>query len=207
MLRVGLTGGLATGKTLVGATLAELGCLVIKADVLGHQVLARDGEAFEAVVNEFGPKILSSDGEIDRRKLAHEVFGHPERLERLNTMVHPPVRARGRRLAEEFFADHPNGIAVTEAAILIEKGQYSEYARLIVTVCARDQQVERAMARDRLSREEVEARLARQMPVEETVKYADYVVDTSGPKEQTVSETRAVYESLERLARAPLGAL
>src|SRR5690349_1651252 len=98
MLKVGLTGGLACGKSFVGEALERMGCLVIRADELGHEVLAPGGEAYESVVKEFGPEILA-DGAIDRRALAARVFGHPERLERLNALVHPAVFRREEQIA------------------------------------------------------------------------------------------------------------
>jgi len=200
MIRVGLTGGLASGKTFVGRELAALGCLVIHADELGHQVIEPGGEAYLAVIHEFGPEILDTDGSVNRRRLAAIVFHQPEKLEKLNALVHPPVRARAERMVAEFAATHPAGIAVSEAAILIETGSYKNFARLIVAACREDQQMERAMARDRLTREEALDRMRRQMPLSEKVKYADYVIDTSGTKEHTVEQTRAVYESLRKLA-------
>jgi dephospho-CoA kinase len=200
MLRVGLTGGLGSGKSFVGKALADLGCLLIQADELGHAVIEPGAEAYDGVVAEFGREILNPDGTIDRRRLGAEVFGHPERLERLNALVHPPVRARTQKLIEAFAAREPNGIAVSEAAILIETGSYRNYARLIVAVCREEQQIERAMGRDHLTREEVLDRMRRQMPLEEKVKYADYVVDTSGTKERTLEQTRAVYQSLRSLS-------
>jgi dephospho-CoA kinase len=203
MLRVGLTGGLASGKSFVGQTLADLGadlgCLLIRADELGHQVQEPGGEAYESVVREFGPEILKADGHIDRRRLAAEVFRDPERLHKLNALVHPWVNARRRKLEEDFARGHPNGIAVTEAAILVETGSYRDYDRLIVAFCRPEQQVERAMARDGLTRDEVLDRMRRQMPLEDKVKHADYVVDTSGPKADTVAQTQAVYNSLRSL--------
>jgi dephospho-CoA kinase len=201
MLRVGLTGGLASGKSFVGHTLVDLGCLLIQADELGHQVQEPGGEAYEDVVREFGPGILNDDRRIDRRRLAAQVFRDPERLHKLNALVHPWVHNRRRKLEEDFARDHPDGIAVTEAAILIETGSYRDYDRLIVAFCRPEQQVERAMARDRLTREEVLDRMRQQMPLEEKVKYADYVVDTSGPKADTVAQTQAVYNALLGLKR------
>jgi dephospho-CoA kinase len=199
MLRVGLTGGLASGKSFVGRSLADLGCYLIRADEVGHQVLEPSAEAYDAVVLEFGTDILDPDRTIDRRKLAALVFHDPVRLKKLNALVHPPVRARTRRLLEEYEVDHPHGIAVVEAAILVETGSYRDYARLILAVCGKEQQIERAMARDGLTREEVLDRLSRQMPLEEKIQYADYVIDTSGTKENTLAQTRVVYESLLRL--------
>jgi dephospho-CoA kinase len=200
MLLVGLTGGLASGKSFVGRALAELGCLLIKADELGRQVEEPGGEAYDGVVREFGPEILNPDGSLNRRSLAAIVFHDPERLKRLNALIHPHVADRRRKLEEEFACMHPHGIAVTEAAILIETGSYREFDRLIVAVCPPALQVERAMARDHLTREEVLDRMRQQMPLDEKVKFADYVIDTSGPKEETLAQTRAVYESLRSLS-------
>jgi dephospho-CoA kinase len=204
MLRVGLTGGLASGKSFVGHTLANLGCLLIQADELGHQVQEPGGEAYDGVVREFGPGILQADGaslpRIDRRRLAAEVFRDAERLHKLNALVHPWVHARRRKLEEDFARANPDGIAVTEAAILIETGSYRDYDRLIVAFCRSEQQVERALARNGLTREEVLDRMRQQMPLEEKVKYADYVVDTSGPKADTIAQTQAVYNSLRSLS-------
>jgi dephospho-CoA kinase len=196
MLRVGLTGGLATGKSSVGHALAELGCLLIRNDELGHQVLQPEGEAYAGAVREFGASILQPDGAIDRRKLAALVFADPARLAALNALVHPPVRAHTKQLLEDFAALHPHGIAVVEAAIMIETGSFRDYDKLIVAVCSRQQQIERAMARDGITREEVLERLSRQMPLEEKIKYADYVIDTSGPREQTLLRVREVYDAL-----------
>lgn len=203
MLHVGLTGGLASGKSFVGHALAELGCFLIEADVLGRQVLEQGGATYDAVVAAFGSQILKPDGEIDRRRLAAIVFAdHPDaqqQLARLNAIVHPPVKIRERDLAAEFAREHPDGIAVTEAAILVETGSYKDYARLIVAVCRPEQQIERAMHRDGVSREEVLNRLRRQMPLEDKVKYADFVIDTSGSKENTLQQVRTVHEELRRL--------
>jgi dephospho-CoA kinase len=199
MLRVGLTGGLASGKSFVGRALSELGCLLIEADQLGHEVMAKDAEAYRPIVAEFGTEILDSNAEIDRRKLGALVFQNPNLLTKLSAIVHPYVRARGKRLEEAFAEREPYGICVTEAAILVETGSFRDYDRLIVASCTEEQQVERAILRDHLKREEVLNRLHRQMPLEEKVKYADYVIDTSGTKEHTLDQTRTVYASLRSL--------
>src|SRR5579864_3084322 len=132
MLRVGLTGGLASGKSLVGHALKDLGCLLIQADELGHQVEQPGGGAYAGIVKEFGSAILLADGTIDRRRLAAEVFHDPERLGKLNALVHPLVHARQHEIEAEFARRHPDGIAVTEAAILMETGSYRDYDKLIV---------------------------------------------------------------------------
>ena len=199
MLRIGLTGGLASGKSFVGAALGGMGCLIIHADQLGHQVMAKNAEAYEPIVKLFGAEILDEEGEIDRRKLGARVFANPEELSRLNAIVHPAVRARARRQTEEFASREPDGICIYEAAIIIETGSFREYDRLIVVSCTREQQIERAISRDHLTREEVLNRLSRQMPLEEKVKHADYVIDTSGTKEHTLEQTRSVYASLRSI--------
>jgi dephospho-CoA kinase len=199
MLKVGLTGGLACGKTFVGEALASFGCLLVQADELGHEVLAPGGEAYEVVVQEFGRDILGINGEIDRRALAARVFGSPDRLTRLNALVHPPVVRREQQLLEAFAAREPHGIAVVEAAILIETGSYRRFDRMILVTCLEEQQVERALRREGARLDDIRARLSRQMPLEEKRKFADFVIDTSGDKENTLRQTRAVYESLRRI--------
>lgn len=199
MLKVGLTGGLASGKTFVGEALARYGCFLIRADELGHETLALGGEAFEPAVREFGSGILAPDGRIDRRKLAGRVFDDPAALDRLNALVHPAVRRREEQLMAEFAAREPKGIAVVEAAILIETGSYHRFDRLILVTCTEEQQVARAMHRDAVAEAEARARLSRQMPLAEKRKFADFVIDTSGAKEDTVRQTRAVYDQLRRI--------
>ena len=202
MLRVGLTGGYATGKTFVGRALENLGCFLIQADELGHQVMAKGAEAYDAIVAQFGESILDADNSIDRRKLGAVVFQNPDLLAKLSAIVHPAVRDRGRSLLESFALREPDGICVTEAAILVETGSFREYDRLIVASCTEEQQVDRGILRDHLTRNEVLDRLRRQMPLEEKVKHAHYVIDTSGTKEHTLDQTRTVYASLRSLANS-----
>jgi dephospho-CoA kinase len=199
MLKVGVTGGIACGKSFVGEALAGYGCLVIAADELGHEVLARGGEAYEPVVNEFGSKILTETGEIDRRALASLVFGDPERLARLNAIVHPAVIRREEELVARFAEREPDGIAVVEAAILVETGSYRRFDKLILVTCREEQQIERALRRGGASEDDVRARIGRQMPLAEKRKFADFVIDTSGEKADTLRQTRAVYDTLRRI--------
>lgn len=193
---MGLTGGLACGKSFVGEALVALGCHLLQADELGHQVLLRGGEGYEPVVREFGPGVLGEAGEIDRRALAAQVFGRPERLALLNSLVHPPVMRREEEWLARVAARDPHGIAVVEAAILIETGSYTRFDKLILVTCDLEQQIERSIKRDGASREEVMARLSRQMPLAEKRKFADFVIDASGTKAETVRQTRAVYDAL-----------
>ena len=199
MLKVGLTGGLASGKSFVGEALAGYGCLLIQADELGHAVLAPGGEAYEAVVREFGREILNGDGAIARRALAARVFGDAGLLARLNALVHPAVIRREDDSLAAYGAAHPDGIAVVEAAILIETGSYTRFDKLILVTCAEQQQVERALRREGALESDIRARISRQMPLDGKRKYADFVIDTSGEKEDTLRQTRAVYDALRRI--------
>ena len=199
MLIVALTGGLATGKSHVGKVFVELGCHLIQADELGHRALQPSGEAYAPVIAEFGPHILTAEGLIDRKALAAIVFNHPEKLQQLNAIVHPAVeRLRLSQIGDIRAAD-PNAIVVVEAAIHIETGGYKRYQKLVLVVCSEQQQIERAMARDHATRQEVLARLARQMPLSEKRKHADYVIDTSGDYQDSRRQTVEVYNSLRGL--------
>jgi len=202
MLRVGLTGGLASGKTFVGKNLAGLGCRVIRNDEMGHAVMQPGAEAYDDIVKQFGAEILNEDGAIDRRKLAAIVFRDPEKLSSLSALVHPPVRERTRAELAAFEQAHPDGIAVVEAAILVETGSFRDYEKLIVAVCSVEQQIERAMSRDGMTREQVAERLSRQLPLADKIRYADFVIDTSGAKESTIAQTKAVYDALIRFEAA-----
>lgn len=199
MLKVGLTGGLACGKSFVARALADLGCHLIEDDELGHEVLAPGGEAYQDVVREFGPGILHPDGTIDRKRLATEVFGKPERLNVLNGLVHPHVFRRQEALIGQYRKLDPQGIVVVVAAIMIETGNYKSFDRLILVKCEEQQQIARAMKRDHAGREEVEARLSNQMPLAEKRKFAHFVIDTSGSKEETLRQVREVYGALRRI--------
>lgn len=199
MLRVGLTGGLASGKSTVGRMFEKFGCLLVEADALGHQVLEPDGAAFRPVVARFGDGILR-DGRIDRKALGRIVFSDPAKLEQLNAIVHPLVFELEEQKLREYERANPQGIAVVAAAIMIETGSYKRYQKLVLAVCPEAEQIRRAMARDGLTEAEVRARLARQMPLEEKRKFADYIIDTSGPVVETEQQAQQVFSQLRSAA-------
>lgn len=203
MLTVGLTGGYASGKSFVAAELARLGCFLIYADKLGHEALLPGGDAFEPVVQIFGRGILSEDGSIDRKKLGKIVFSSPELLKQLTDVIHPAVFRLEADLLESSKQKDPNAIAVIEAAILIETGRYKVFDRLILTACDEATQIARGIARDGLSPKAIKARINKQLPLDEKKKYADYVVNTDGTKEETLRQVETVFRDLERLARVP----
>jgi dephospho-CoA kinase len=200
MLRVGLTGGYATGKSYVAGELERLGAKVIYADRLGHEVLLPSGEAYAPALQLFGPDILAADGLIDRRRLGQIVFGRAERLKQLSDIVHPGVRRLEAKLVAAYAERDPRAVIVTEAAILIETSRYKDFDRLIVTVCSAETQILRAIKRDHISRDEVMERVGRQMPSDQKQAYAHYVVNTDGPKAATAARVEAIYSELTRLA-------
>jgi dephospho-CoA kinase len=200
MLIAGLTGGMGCGKSFVARTLAEFGCHVIEADELGHEVLAPGGDAFGPVVAAFGTEILDAEGRIDRAALAARVFGNPATLAVLNGIVHPAVRGLALRRMQEIGTREPHAVVVYVAAILLESGAYKDVGKIIVVSCSREQQIARSMDRPGATEADVLARLERQMPLDEKKKHADYLIDTSGTKEDTLRQTQLVWEDLKRQA-------
>jgi dephospho-CoA kinase len=204
MLKVGLTGGYATGKSFVAHELQRLGCHVIFADELGHRVLSPDGEAYAPALAAFGPGILDEQQHIDRKKLAVLVFGDTARLATLTGIVHPAVFRLEQALMQEIAQKDPHGIVVIEAAILIEAKRSQTFDKIILTASDEEVQIARGMKRDHVTREQVLARLANQMSLPEKRKHADYVLDTSGTKEETVRQVEVIYRELSQLTEAKL---
>ena len=198
MLKVGLTGGLASGKTHVARELEDLGCHVIHADRLGHEALLPDSDCYGQVVAAFGGEIVKDDGEIDRKALGALVFPNPERLKVLNSFVHPYVFRRQEEFFEQTAGNDPHGIAVVEAAIMIESGSYKRYDRLILAVCPPEMQIQRFRERSGATEQEARARLDRQLPLEKKRRYANYVIDTSGTYEETARQVRDAYEKFKQ---------
>lgn len=196
MLRVGLTGGLASGKSFAAAEFERLGCAVLQADRLGREILAEDPAARAAVAAEFGPSVMTSDGAVDRKALAAVAFADSDRLARLNAIIHPRVFERIEAFFREVEARAADAVAMVEAAIMIETGSYRRYQRLVLTECPPEAQVERFVRRSGGSRAEAEARLARQMPPEEKRRFADFVVDTGGTEPETLAQVREVHRKL-----------
>ena len=202
MLKVGLTGSIAVGKSTVLAALGDLGCLTFDADKIAHSVMEPGREAYGEIVSEFGASILAEDGSIDRAKLGPIVFQDTERRKRLNEIVHPRVIEEQDRLLRKAEAANPDPIAVVDAALMIESGGYKRFDKLIVAFCDRQMQIERLMRRNRVTREEAELRIAAQMSSEEKRRYADYEIDTSGPVEQTRLRVVEVYNELLRVQKS-----
>jgi dephospho-CoA kinase len=202
MLRVGLTGGIATGKTTVVAMLRELGCHVLEADKIAHQMIMPGGAAYEEVVREFGRGVLTPEGFVDRAKLGAIVFAEPQRLVRLNTIVHPPVLEEQMRQLSAIEKADPHAIAVVEAALLVEAGFDRKLDYLVVTWCTEEQQIAR-LTQPRTGRgltvEQARQRIAAQMPNEEKRRRANDVIDCSGTLEHTRAQVIALFAKLKRM--------
>lgn len=198
MLRVGLTGGIACGKSTVAALMKEFGCRVLEADHLAHALMEPGQPAYREILRDFGEQILSTDGRIDRRALGEIVFREPNRLKRLNEIVHPRViQEQDRQLAA--WEREGVRVAVVEAALLIEAGYHERVDRLVVVWCRPEQQQERLQARG-LTPEQIAQRIAAQMPLEKKQRLADDQIDCSGTLEATRQQVEQLVRRLKQLA-------
>jgi dephospho-CoA kinase len=198
MLRVGLTGSIAVGKSFVTSVFAELGCRVLDADQTAREVVMPGAVGLAAVVREFGEDILATDGTLDRARMGSIVFADEAQRLRLNQILHPFIIARQDEILLEWEREDPNGIGVVDAALMIESGGYKRFDKLIVVHCRPEVQLERLMLRDKLTLAEAQRRIASQMPQEEKQQYADYLIDTSDGFEPTRNRTIEVYNELRR---------
>jgi dephospho-CoA kinase len=201
MLRVGLTGSIAVGKSFVSDVLKGLGCHVLDADRVAREVVEPGMEGLRRVVEAFGPKVLTADGALDRPALGRIVFADEKLREQLNSILHPLIiEAQDERLREFEEAD-PEGVAVVDAALMIESGGYKRFDKLIVVHCRPELQRQRLVERDRLAPEDAERRIASQMPQEEKLRHADFAIDTSDGFDDTRRRTEEVYAALRGLAK------
>jgi dephospho-CoA kinase len=205
MLKVGLTGGIASGKSVVGEMLVALGARLVQADRIAHQLMLPGQPVYNEVVRHFGGGILNPDLSVNRAKLAEAAFGSAtapavSRIQELNRIVHPAViRSQGEWM-EEMGRQNPHAVAIVEAALILEAGAAKRFDRLIVVTCNDEQRIARFAARQKLDLEaaakEVARRMAAQLPEAEKIKAADYVIDNSGSLDQTREQVRQVWEKL-----------
>jgi len=200
MLRVGLTGSIAVGKSFVSGVLKEFGCHVVDSDELARKVVEKGTVGLGKVVEAFGAGVLRDDGTLDRAALGAVVFGSEEKRELLNSILHPLIMAEQDALLNLWEREDPRGVGVVDAALLVESGGYKRFDKLVVVHCRPEVQLERLMRRNGLSREQALARIGAQLPQEEKLKHADFAVDTSGGFEDTRARVREVYERLRALA-------
>ncbi len=200
-LVVGLTGGIASGKSTVARIFRDLGAHVIDADELAREVVKPGSDGWREVVKTFGREYLLPDGSLDRKKLAKRIFSCPEDKARLEAIIHPRILDLRQKLTQEILERHPRAIIVFEVPLLIEKGLQDRMDRVVVVWVPRELQIKRLMERDGLSLKEAEERLKNQLPIDEKIKYAHYVIDNSGPLHETRRQVESVYRELEALIR------
>jgi len=205
VLRVGLTGGLACGKSIVAKMFSDLSARIIYADKIAHDLYRPGQPVHEELIKRFGHEIVKNDGEIDRGQLAAIVFGQG-RVEELNKIVHPAVVRRQEQLMYEISVREPNAVVMVEAALIFEAGVKNRFSKMVVVTCRPDQKIARYAERSGLdeaaARAEVERRGKAQLPDEEKIRRADYVIDNSGSLERTRQQVERVYAELKTLAIA-----
>jgi dephospho-CoA kinase len=195
---VALTGGIATGKSEVAGVFKEMGATVLDADLLGHELMKPGSPAYDEIRAAFGDEILSTDGRIDRKKLAPRVFGDASARHRLNAILHPRILTKIEERLREFAGRPPGGIIVVEAALLVEAGADRIFDRIVVTHCDAGTQSARLERRDALSGSEAKRRIASQTVPQKRLEAADYLIDTSGTAEETRSAARTTFAALRR---------
>ncbi|MFC4779639.1 dephospho-CoA kinase [Paenibacillus sp. GCM10023252] len=197
-MRIGLTGGIASGKSTVGAMLAELGAFVVDADQSAREVVMPGRPALAAVASLFGQAVLASDGTLDRKALGEIVFHNPKRLKQLEEILHPAIRSHMQRQMLEYEEQHPEGLVVADIPLLYETGQYVNYEGVLLAYVPRELQVKRLMDRNAMPLEEAERRVALQMDIEEKKLQADWVIDNSGTLQGTREQVEAFYRERVR---------
>lgn len=198
MLRVGLTGSIAVGKSYVASVFTELGCRVLDADQTAREIVLPGSPGLDAVAKSFGEQIINPDGTLNRQALGGLVFADEQKRQLLNHILHPFIIARQDEILREWEKEDPQGIGIVDAALMIESGGYKRFDKLIVVHCRPEVQLERLMLRNGLSREEAQRRIDSQMPQEEKQKFADYLIDTSDGFELTRKRVVEVYNELRR---------
>jgi dephospho-CoA kinase len=203
LLKIGLTGGIASGKSVVGEMFVTLGARLIRADEIAHELMQPGQAVYDAVVKRFGTEILNPDGAINRARLAAMAFGSPGnagRVQELNGIVHPAVLRREDEWMAEVERNDPRSTAIVEAALILEAGGMERFDYLIVVTCSPEQRVERFAARVHISydaaRAEVTRRMAAQIPEAEKIAAADFVIDNSGSLTATEQQVRQVFTQL-----------
>jgi dephospho-CoA kinase len=225
MLKVGLTGAIASGKSVVGEMFVALGAHLVQADRIAHSLMQPGEAVYNEVVRHFGRDILNPDGSINRSKLAELAFGanpvssnsgaaspgsatpvssQPARVEELNRIVHPAVLRSQKEWMDAIGGHNPQAVAIVEAALILEAGAAKQFDRLIVVKCNEEQRMARFAARQKLNlaaaRKEVARRMAAQLPEAEKIRAADDVIDNSATLDQTRAQVREVWETLRAAA-------
>lgn len=197
MLLVGLTGGMASGKTTVAEMLRERGARIIDADRIARKLVEPGEEALDEIAAQFGREALLPDGTLNRAWLARRIFSNRAERERLNAILHPRIIAEENRQIEELARKAPDAIVVVDAALMIETGSYKRMDFLVVVTAEEQEQLRRLTQERGMQEEEALERLSSQMPLKEKVGFADFVVDNGGPLERTEEQVEGLFRKLE----------
>jgi dephospho-CoA kinase len=199
MLIVGLTGGVASGKTAVSQVLKEEGAYIIDADQIARELVQPHKPAWNELIRVFGKEILQEDGFIHRKKLADKVFADPKKRKLLNQILHPRIKEEMDRRTKEIGQKDSEAIVVIDAPLIVELGDHREMDKLIVVASTQTQQIERLKERDGIGPEEALRILSSQMPVEEKVNLADFVIRNEGSLEETKKRAKEVFKELRKV--------
>jgi dephospho-CoA kinase len=200
MLIVGLTGGVASGKTAVSQILREEGAYLIDADQIARELVQPHTPTWNELIKVFGKEIFQEDGSVHRKRLAAKVFSDPAQRNLLNQILHPRIKAEMDKRVKEIGQKDPDAIVVIDAALLVELGDHREMDKVIVVTSTEKQQIERLKKRDGVDQEEAQRVLSSQMPLEEKMKVADFVIRNEGSFEETKRRVKEVFQELKRIA-------
>jgi len=196
MLIAALTGGIASGKSIIADILEELGCYIHHADSVAHQLMEPEKPAWKAIVDHFGPNILNPDRTINRQRLGATVFANSKERAFLNNLIHPLVMQKKKDIITQLRQNKTHKIFVSEAALTIEAGYADFFDKIIVAYCPRDTQIDRLMKRDKIDKDEALKKIESQLSPETKLEYADYVIDTSGTIKETIEQSERVFRNL-----------
>ncbi|MCA9473260.1 MAG: dephospho-CoA kinase [Nitrospirales bacterium] len=201
MLLVGLTGGLASGKTTIAQLFQQLGAQIIDADQIARQVVCPKRSAWKEIVRIFGRDVLTSDNQVNRSALAHVVFHTPAKLKQLTDILYPRVAREQARLTQRLYRENRDVVIIYEAAMLIESGAFKRMDRIIVVMTTQHTQIQRATQRTSMSKAEARRRIRCQLPVAEKLQYADHVIDGTLPRDQLRRVVRQLYAEFQDVAK------
>lgn len=191
---LGLTGGIACGKSTVARMLVSRGARLVDADQIAREVVLPGSPALDEIASRFGPGVIQADGTLHRKKLGEIIFRDPEARKALESITHPRIRAIMRERMERYHREHPSGLVVVDVPLLYESGLDKMFEEVMVVYIPQELQIERLMQRDGLSREQAESRIRSQMPIEEKKRRADYVIDNSGDLAETEAQVEEFWQ-------------